>query len=159
MQDTYKQFKEAATADDGRLCIVVADEAHWGITPDSAHDQYVNDVALCKRDNVIVVLVSATPANLLTSSSKIPVEALSRGNMVQSPSFANNCRQQQQQQQQHRQEDDFAALKVLSSKCSDLEVISPGHLFCHKQGALCLCHSLHLDMLLEPNCSPTLHED
>ena len=61
------------------LFVIVADECHWGITRDkerksSAHNLFINE--WCKKDpprNVIVVQISATPFNLLTKNSRLPV--------------------------------------------------------------------------------------
>ena len=61
------------------LFVIVADECHWGITRDkerksSAHNLFINE--WCKKDpprNVIVVQISATPFNLLTKNSRLPM--------------------------------------------------------------------------------------
>ncbi|XP_022807899.1 uncharacterized protein LOC111344893 isoform X2 [Stylophora pistillata] len=61
------------------MFVIVADECHWGITRDkerkcSAHNRFINE--WCKKNppkNVIVVQISATPFNLLTQNSRLPV--------------------------------------------------------------------------------------
>ena len=60
------------------LFIIIADECHWGITKDreqkpSAHNLFINE--WCKDNspgNVVVVQISATPFNLLTTNSRLP---------------------------------------------------------------------------------------
>ncbi|XP_022807894.1 uncharacterized protein LOC111344892 [Stylophora pistillata] len=61
------------------LFVIVADECHWGITKDkerkpSAHNLFINE--WCKENqhqNVIVLQISATPYNLLTQNSRLPL--------------------------------------------------------------------------------------
>ncbi len=58
------------------LFVMVADEAHWGITADGANASFVNDPALMACKNHYVLQVSATPYNLLTAQSRVPKESV-----------------------------------------------------------------------------------
>ncbi|XP_068762680.1 uncharacterized protein [Montipora capricornis] len=74
----FEQLKLAVQQNPQTLFVVIADECHWGITKDksrksSAHNLFINE--WCKDDsprNVVVVQISATPFNLLTSNSRLP---------------------------------------------------------------------------------------
>lgn len=72
-----------------RLFITVADECHWGPKAYQAHDKMVNDYIpetdsvasnadarddLLQQKNYFVLLVSATPYNVLSRNSSIPEE-------------------------------------------------------------------------------------
>ena len=50
---------------------MVADECHWGPVKGSQHDKFVNDPDLCSAPNFLLLLVSATPYNVLTCNSRI----------------------------------------------------------------------------------------
>ena len=80
--ETDKQFDELkrnVAAKPKTLFVIVSDECHWGITRDkedkaSAHNLFINE--WCKEDyhkNVIVLQISATPFNLLTQNTRLPV--------------------------------------------------------------------------------------
>ncbi|KAL9979248.1 hypothetical protein ACROYT_G016881 [Oculina patagonica] len=81
--ETEKHFKELKKDVQERpetLFVIIADECHWGITKDkeekkpSAHNLFVNE--WCRENspqNVIVVQISATPYNLLTQNSRLPM--------------------------------------------------------------------------------------
>ena len=65
------------------LVLIVADEAHWGITNDAtskkketANNKLVNFWEDEQHPNVVVLLVSATPFNLLTDQTRIYVDTL-----------------------------------------------------------------------------------
>lgn len=62
---TVRDAKNAAT-----LFVMVADEAHWGITSEGANDAFVNDPDLLKCPNHFLLQVTATPYNLLTAHSR-----------------------------------------------------------------------------------------
>lgn len=49
---------------------MIADECHWGITKGGGNDMIVNDRELCSKENFFILLVSATPQNLLTYNSR-----------------------------------------------------------------------------------------
>ncbi len=76
LQEIFHDFVTEAQTNQKQLFVLVADEAHWGITPNSSHDFFVNSTKLAELPNVIVLLVSATPANILTSDSRIPHQFL-----------------------------------------------------------------------------------
>ena len=77
--DHFEKLKSAAREKPNTLFVVIADECHWGITKDkeqksSAHNLFINE--WCKGNspqNVVVVQISATPFNLLTRNSRLPV--------------------------------------------------------------------------------------
>ncbi|KAL9979245.1 hypothetical protein ACROYT_G016877 [Oculina patagonica] len=77
--DHFEKLKRSVRERPDTLFVVIADECHWGITKDggqksSAHNLFINE--WCKGNspkNVIVVQISATPFNLLTQNSRLPV--------------------------------------------------------------------------------------
>ncbi len=54
------------------LFVMIFDESHWGIGRGGAHDSVLNDNDLLESENVMALLVSATPYNNLTRDSRIP---------------------------------------------------------------------------------------
>lgn len=54
------------------LFVMIFDESHWGIGKGGAHDSILNDKDLLESENVMALLVSATPYNNLTCDSRIP---------------------------------------------------------------------------------------
>ena len=74
----FEQLKKDVQGKPKTLFIIIADECHWGITKDreqkpSAHNLFINE--WCKDNspgNVVVVQISATPFNLLTTNSRLP---------------------------------------------------------------------------------------
>ena len=100
--------------------MLVADEAHWGIRARSAHDIYVNSTEFAELPNAIVLLVSATPANLLTSKSRIPAEMLAdpQAHLKPAicPSYVEGCKLPSSRIQSFHQEDP-AFLKVRQASC------------------------------------------
>lgn len=72
------ELKKKAENNKDTLFLIVADEAHWGITNSNSlntvgsNDRFINVWDDEKYSNVIVLLVSATPWNLLTANSRIP---------------------------------------------------------------------------------------
>ena len=69
----FEQLKLAVEQKPKTLFVIIADECHWGITKDKAHNLFINE--WCKDNsprNVVVVQISATPFNLLTTNSRIP---------------------------------------------------------------------------------------
>ena len=74
----FEELKEEVQEKPKTLFVIIADECHWGITKDkkksSAHNLFINE--WCRGNsprNVIVVQISATPFNLLTQNSRLPV--------------------------------------------------------------------------------------
>ena len=83
---------------ENKLFVMIVDECHVGITANQAHDMIVNDFSwdngdeaqrckcdksgvphpssgeLLRQDNLVTMLVSATPYNLLTSKSRLPLK-------------------------------------------------------------------------------------
>lgn len=81
-----------------KLFVMIVDECHFGITANQAHDMIVNDFSwadgkdakrskcdkagrphatsgkLLEQRNLVTILVSATPYNLLTNMSRLPLE-------------------------------------------------------------------------------------
>ena len=68
----FTLFKQRVETNPGTLFVVIADECHWGALQAKPHDRYVNDADLCQKENVVVLLVSATPYCLLTADSRLP---------------------------------------------------------------------------------------
>ena len=74
----FEKLKQDVEKKPKTLFIIIADECHWGITKDreqkpSAHNLFINE--WCKDNspgNVVVVQISATPFNLLTTNSRLP---------------------------------------------------------------------------------------
>ena len=76
-REHFEAFKDFAIKNPECLCVMTADDCHWGVvrnTPDyfGAHDRFVNDSELLALENVLVVLISATPYNVMTCKSRIP---------------------------------------------------------------------------------------
>lgn len=89
------------SSNENKLFVMIVDECHVGITANQAHDMIVNDFSWangdeaqrCKCDksgvphpssgqllhqhNLVTILVSATPYNLLTSKSRLPLKYIS----------------------------------------------------------------------------------
>ena len=55
------------------LFLVVHDEAHYEATAGGGADRFINDDVVRTSPNVITLFVSATPYNLLTTDSQIPL--------------------------------------------------------------------------------------
>ena len=72
-------LQEAADHPD-KLILIVADEAHWGSVTlkqrDGANPTLINEWNTKSHPNVIVLQVTATPYNLMTDNSRIPVREL-----------------------------------------------------------------------------------
>lgn len=90
-QTHWKQwvsFREEVLKCPKRLFITIADECHWGPKAFQAYDKMVNDYAegqaagssgsvqdgLLQQENYFVLLVSATPYNVISRASLIPEE-------------------------------------------------------------------------------------
>ena len=100
LQGHFKRFRANAVNPDNarKLFVMIVDECHYGATLQQAHDTYVNDynwldgsqspqhgpkkdklvarptgkAQLLQQDNVLTLLVSATPYSMLTCSSRLP---------------------------------------------------------------------------------------
>ena len=74
----FEQLKLAVQQKPKTLFVIITDECHWGITKDKARKSFAHKLFInewCKDDsprNVVVVQISATPFNLLTSNSRLP---------------------------------------------------------------------------------------
>ena len=74
----FEHLKKEVQEKPKTLFIIIADECHWGITKDkdqkrSAHNLFINNWCEKSPRNVVVVQISATPFNLLTQDSRLPV--------------------------------------------------------------------------------------
>ena len=74
----FEHLKKEVLEKSKTLFIIIADECHWGITKDkdqkpSAHNLFINNWCEESPINVVVVQISATPFNLLTQDSRLPV--------------------------------------------------------------------------------------
>ncbi|KAJ7381053.1 GREB1-like protein [Desmophyllum pertusum] len=75
----FEELKNDVQEKPKTLFVIIADECHWGITKDkekkpSAHNLFINE--WCKDNspkNAFVVQISATPFNLLTQNSRLPL--------------------------------------------------------------------------------------
>ena len=65
------QLEEIRKGKPGMLFVLIADECHWGPTTGGQHDKFVNDPELVEAANVLILLVSATPYNVLTCKSRL----------------------------------------------------------------------------------------
>ena len=115
VQAAFNKFRDEAgqIQHSKRLHVFIADEAHWGIKGGSVHDKYVNDNTLTNQHNSVVLLVTATPANLLTGSSRVPEVYLTSGNSQHTgkalvPSFSKGC----EKQSQREHEDAYSSLQM-----------------------------------------------
>ena len=89
---SFERLRTSARSNPNRLHVIIADEAHWGATAGGWNSYYVNDAhgttgdhqrvprkqtegELLDLPNVVVLLVSATPFNLLSSKSRVPIKA------------------------------------------------------------------------------------
>lgn len=97
VQEAFKQFRSKVVDPDNKrkLFIMIVDEAHHGPVRHGAHDAFVNDLRwklgagepMCGpwqtgaeevpsawpgQPNLITLLVSATPANVMTADSRVP---------------------------------------------------------------------------------------
>ena len=101
MQEVFGAFRDEVLSDKNKqkLFVMVVDEAHHAATRHGAHDAFVNDLMwkasgegkprhgawpsglsadhevageLCQAPNLVTLLVSATPACLLTGNSRLP---------------------------------------------------------------------------------------
>ena len=88
-REQWKLFRHEVLKCPTLLFITVADECHWGPKAYQAHDKMVNDYAseeaaagsstgvrgsLLQQENYFVLLVSATPYNVISKGSRIPEE-------------------------------------------------------------------------------------
>jgi hypothetical protein len=69
---SFLDFKARVKARPHTLFLMIADECHWGAISKKPHDVMINDPELNAAENVIVLLVSATPYCLLTLDSRLP---------------------------------------------------------------------------------------
>ncbi|DBA71017.1 TPA: hypothetical protein ACH3X2_011447 [Trebouxia sp. C0005] len=102
-KEAYMRFRDQVkdSSNENKLFVMIVDECHVGITANQAHDMIVNDFSWangdeaqrCKCDksgvphpssgqllhqhNLVTILVSATPYNLLTSKSRLPLKYIS----------------------------------------------------------------------------------
>ena len=73
-EEQHERLKVEVRDKPNTLFVIVADECHWGITQgEQAHNRLINDWNDEDHVNVIVLQVSATPYNLLTKNSRLPV--------------------------------------------------------------------------------------
>ncbi|KAG2386909.1 hypothetical protein C9374_001944 [Naegleria lovaniensis] len=68
----FEAFRNRIEKEQDTLFIVIADECHFAITKDGAHDNIVNDALALKHNNFFVLLVSATPYNVISVDSNVP---------------------------------------------------------------------------------------
>lgn len=100
----WAKYADQIRSSPTRLFITIADECHWGPTACQAHDKMVNDYTdkpdviqqdLLECKNHIVLLVSATPFNVLSQNSRLPEKYV----VTKFPALAGNARFQQLQLQ------------------------------------------------------------
>ncbi|PRP75493.1 hypothetical protein PROFUN_10671 [Planoprotostelium fungivorum] len=70
----FDTFMDRVEKNKKKLFILVADESHWGINSTGANHAYVNDPRILKAENVIVLLITATPWNMYTTGSRLKKE-------------------------------------------------------------------------------------
>ena len=78
----FDDFKKRVLAQPSTLFVMVPDECHWGALKGSPHDRYVNDPELNQAENVVVLMVSATPYCTLTLDSRLQERYVSRDNQT-----------------------------------------------------------------------------
>ena len=71
-ENRFTPFRNRIEKEKDTLFVLIADECHYAITKDGAHDMIVNDTLATNQDNFFVLLVSATPYNVLSIDSNIP---------------------------------------------------------------------------------------
>ena len=101
----WAKYAEQIRSSPTRLFITIADECHWGPTACQAHDKMVNDYTdnnpdviqqdLLECKNHVVLLVSATPFNVLSQNSRLPEKYV----VTKFPAIADNAKFQQLQMQ------------------------------------------------------------
>lgn len=92
-------LKEQVKRSPSTLFLLIADECEYGATPGKGNNDLVNDPLLWEADNVVVLLVSATPHALLSTKSRVPlrVEPIGinsrapRGHACRTSKWANIC--------------------------------------------------------------------
>ncbi|CAM9177501.1 unnamed protein product [Ectocarpus sp. 13 AM-2016] len=67
----FERFRTRVLQNPRILFVIVADECHNGCTHGGAHNKYVNDENLHHQSNFVLLGVSATPYNCLTSKSRV----------------------------------------------------------------------------------------
>jgi hypothetical protein len=72
--DTFECMKRRMEAEPDTLFLLIQDEAHYEATQGGAADEYINNGTVRSNGNVLTLLVSATPYNLLTTDSQIVPE-------------------------------------------------------------------------------------
>ena len=78
--EKWTKFREDVFSNQKMLFVTVADECHWGPKACAAHDMMVNDYSgendsqpsLLDQENYLVLLVSATPYNVISTASRLP---------------------------------------------------------------------------------------
>eukprot|EP00964_Phaeocystis_antarctica_P033926 scaffold19260_cov66-Phaeocystis_antarctica.AAC.7 len=70
--NAFCQFRSKAHMEKGTLFVIIADECHYNALKNGPHDRLINDPQLAELENVVVVLVSATPYSVLTADSRVP---------------------------------------------------------------------------------------
>ncbi|CAM9322094.1 unnamed protein product, partial [Scytosiphon promiscuus] len=70
----FERFKKRALDTNHKLFVMIADECHYAATQSGPHNTYVNDPDLHAASNFVLLGVSATPYNCLTSGSRVKRE-------------------------------------------------------------------------------------
>ncbi|GBG30820.1 GREB1-like protein [Hondaea fermentalgiana] len=70
VMEDHRAWMEAEARDPRTLLVIIADECHYAPTKNGAHDWLLNNKHLNGK-NVLRLLVSATPQNVLTNKSRI----------------------------------------------------------------------------------------
>ncbi|GBG34091.1 GREB1-like protein [Hondaea fermentalgiana] len=68
--DAHREWMEEEAKNLKTLFVIIADECHFAPTKDGAHDWLLNNPAL-DGENVLRLLVSATPQNVLSKTSRV----------------------------------------------------------------------------------------
>jgi hypothetical protein len=68
----FEAMKNAIEKRKNTLFLLIHDEAHYEATKGGAVDKFINSPDVLESDNVVTLLVSATPYNLVSNDSRIP---------------------------------------------------------------------------------------
>ncbi|GBG35105.1 GREB1-like protein, partial [Hondaea fermentalgiana] len=68
--DAHRKWMEEEAKNPKTLFVIIADDCHFAPTKDGAHDWLLNNPAL-SGENVLRLLVSATPQNVLSETSRV----------------------------------------------------------------------------------------
>ena len=70
--DTFEKFLQSASEHPDVLHCLIADECHWAMGVGGNTRRYLLNDELIRADNIMTILVSATPENHFTANGRLP---------------------------------------------------------------------------------------